>query len=105
MKFAQRHHRTLQRQLVLFAAILAFSAGGLAQERAETGKDPASTEMACKQAQSQIELNQCSEEQYRRADERLNHVYRKALEFMQKDLFDARRQKDAEEEKYDQASI
>jgi uncharacterized protein YecT (DUF1311 family) len=60
---------------------------------------------ACDEAKSQMELNQCAGEQYKKADERLNAVYRRALEFMQKDLAEARERKDADQVKYNQLAI
>jgi len=52
-----------------------------------------------------MELNQCSGDQYRKADTRLNTVYSKVLGFLQKDLTDAVGQKDAEQVKYNQAAV
>lgn len=104
MPVAQKYSRGPQLLLILFVTALVLLTHAFAQEPAESRKD-VGAETACNKAQSQIELNQCSDQQYRRDDDRLNRVYRKALEFIQKDLADARQQKDAEEEKYDQTSI
>ena len=60
---------------------------------------------ACDEAKSQMELNQCAGKQYHKADARLNAVYRKVLEFMEKDLSDAQNGKDPEQIKYNQDAI
>jgi uncharacterized protein YecT (DUF1311 family) len=61
-------------------------------------------EHACDWAQSQMELNQCSGEQYHKADQRLNVAYNSALRFMQKDLSDAQRQGYADEVQFSQTA-
>jgi uncharacterized protein YecT (DUF1311 family) len=62
-------------------------------------------EHACDWAQSQMELNQCSGEQYHKADQRLNIVYNNALRLMQSDLSDAQQQGDADDVKFNRAAI
>ncbi len=59
----------------------------------------------CAEAKSQMGLNQCAGEQYHKADERLNAVYRKALDIMQKNLSSAQDHKDAHQIKYNQQAI
>jgi len=60
---------------------------------------------ACDQAQTQAEITQCASEQYHKADARLNAVYRKALDSMQKDLSDAQIAKDADQTKHSLEAI
>jgi len=52
-----------------------------------------------------MELTQCAGKQYHKADARLNAVYRRVLEFMEKDLLDAQTDKDLEQIKYNQDAI
>jgi uncharacterized protein YecT (DUF1311 family) len=100
-----RTHRSLVwRSLLSVVAALLLINGSLAQHPPKS-EDAAIGGRVCDQAQSQMELNQCSGQQYRKADDRLNAVYRKALDFMQKDLSDARAHGDADEEKYNLAAI
>jgi len=94
----------LMTSLLLVATYLALVNGSVAQQPANPAV-AASPERACDKAQSQIDLNQCSGEQYHLADDRLNAVYRKALDFLQKDVSDAQTRKDVEEEKYNQIAI
>jgi uncharacterized protein YecT (DUF1311 family) len=96
--------RLIRRSILSVAAWLFLFDVSPAQQPAKP-KDAPSEERVCDQAQSQMELNQCSGEQYRKTDDRLNAVYRKALDFMQKNLSDARAHGDADEEKYNQAAI
>ena len=72
---------------------------------AQKAQKPADLKRPCNEAKTQMELNQCAGEQYRKADARLNAVYRKVLEFMQKDLSDAQNEKDADQIKYNQEAI
>jgi uncharacterized protein YecT (DUF1311 family) len=90
--------------LLLIATYLALVHGSVAQQSANPTVS-ASGQRACEKAQSQMELNQCSGEQYRLADDRLNAVYRKALDLLEKDLSDAQGRKDVDQEKYNQAAI
>ena len=90
------------RWLISVVIVLLFIDSSPAQRLAKSKEDTASVDRACEPAKSQLELNQCSGEQYRKADDRLNAVYRKALDFMRKDLSDARQHGDADEEKYNQ---
>jgi len=62
-------------------------------------------QQACNAARSQSQMNQCAGEQYHKADARLNAVYQKALEIMQRNLADAKAKKDAQLIKYDQDGI
>jgi uncharacterized protein YecT (DUF1311 family) len=60
---------------------------------------------ACDAAKSQTELKQCAGEQYHKADARLNAVYHKALEILQKDLADAQQHPDPNQVEYSQQAI
>jgi uncharacterized protein YecT (DUF1311 family) len=52
-----------------------------------------------------MEMNQCSGEQYKKADARLNVVYRKALTLLTTDLDKARNRNDNDETKHVEISI
>jgi len=60
---------------------------------------------ACDSAMSQMELNQCAGEQYHKADVRLNVIYRRAVEFMEKNLAEAQDHNDADLTKYNRRAI
>jgi uncharacterized protein YecT (DUF1311 family) len=59
----------------------------------------------CDKAVSQMALNQCSGEQYRKSDARLNAVYAKALTVMGYDLDDARAHNNKQKETYERTAI
>jgi uncharacterized protein YecT (DUF1311 family) len=84
------------------AATVLLPATALLARQTQKSNDP---QRACDEAKSQMELNQCAGEQYHKADARLNSVYRKALETMQKDLSDAQDHKNPDLIKYNQQSI
>jgi uncharacterized protein YecT (DUF1311 family) len=60
---------------------------------------------ACGDAISQMELDQCAGQQYRKADARLNAIYHKTIDLMKGDLADAQKDKDPNQIKYVQQSI
>jgi uncharacterized protein YecT (DUF1311 family) len=84
------------------AAILLLSPTVLAAQQSQKPNDP---QHACDDANSQSKMNQCAGEQYQKADARLNSIYRKALETMQKDLSDAQDHKSPDLIKYSQLAI
>jgi uncharacterized protein YecT (DUF1311 family) len=86
----------------LLASTILVSATMVFAQQSEKSDDP---QHACNSATSQMELNQCAGEQYHKADARLNAIYRKALEIMQKNLADAQEQRDAQLIKSSQQSI
>jgi uncharacterized protein YecT (DUF1311 family) len=91
--------------LVWIALVLLFVAAGSAQQPAESKAAVLDKETPCNQSGNQAELNQCAAEQYHKADVRLNAVYRKVLESLQKDLTEAQRHHDADQAKWIQAAI
>jgi uncharacterized protein YecT (DUF1311 family) len=84
------------------AAIVLLSATVLLAQQTQKPNDP---QRACDEAKSQAELNQCAGDQYHKADARLNSVYRKAIETMQKNLLDAQDRKSPDLVKYSQQAI
>jgi len=85
----------------IFAMMLSMSGVVIAQ----TSIKRRSPGQACDTAQSQMELNQCAGEQYKKADARLNTIYRNVLNMMEKDLADAKDHKDTDQVRYEQAAI
>jgi uncharacterized protein YecT (DUF1311 family) len=71
-------------------------------QQTQKANDP---EQACTDSMSQMELDQCAGQQYRKADARLNAIYHKAVDFMHADLADAQNEKDADQIKYVQQAI
>jgi uncharacterized protein YecT (DUF1311 family) len=84
------------------AAITLLATTGLLAQQTQKSNEP---QRSCDEAKSQAELNQCAGEQYHKADARLNSVYRKALDTMQKDLSDAQDHKSPDLIKYNQQAI
>jgi uncharacterized protein YecT (DUF1311 family) len=84
------------------AAILLLTATTLLAQQTQKSNDP---QRACDEAKSQAELNQCAGDQYHKADARLNSVYQRALDTMQKDLSDAEDHKNSDLVKYNQKAI
>lgn len=64
------------------------------------GQPKTDTERPCESAKNQSELNQCFGEQFKKADTRLNVIYRQVLGFMQDNLDDAQRRANAEDVKF-----
>lgn len=54
----------------------------------------------CAKAETQFEMNQCTAERYRRSDKRLNEVYDRISNSLQKDLQFAQTRKDENQVKY-----
>jgi len=98
-----------QRRLILRStrcALLATSVVFLTTTlMAQQTRKPDDPEHPCVNAMTQMELNQCAGEQYHKADARLNTIYRRLLETMQKDLADARDRKDSDLIKYSEQGI
>ena len=84
------------------AAIVLLTVTALPARLAQKSDDP---QRACDEAKSQLDLDQCAGEQYRKADARLNSVYRKAIETMQRDLSDSQDHKNLDLIKYNQQAI
>ena len=84
------------------ALIILFSAAVVLAQETQKSDDP---QHACDAAMSQMDLNQCAGEQYHKADVRLNAVYRKTLEIMQRDLGNAQAERDPQLVKYNQQAI
>ena len=73
---------------------------------AQQGQKSDVAQHACDQAQTQAEMTQCAGEQYHKADTRLNAIYRKLLDSMQKDLSQAQSApKDADLVKHSEEAI
>jgi len=94
----------MNKTLLLVPILILLTSLGSAQQTPtiSTGspaKDP------CDKAMSQMEMNQCSGEQYKKADARLNAVYRKALALLTTDLDKARNRNDNDETKHVEISI
>jgi len=90
------------RQTLPALALALFAQVVFAQTNRAAGND---IERACDGAQSQVELNQCSGEQYHKADQRLNTVYNNVLRFMQKDLAEAQQENNADDIKFSRLAI
>jgi uncharacterized protein YecT (DUF1311 family) len=97
--------RQFKRSWIFVTAAFLLVIGSSAQEPTKPKAGAPSEEKPCEQAQSQMELNQCSGEQYHKADVRLNAVYRKVLDSLQKNLTAAQQNGDADQAKWNQAAI
>jgi len=54
---------------------------------------------------TQQEMNQCSGEQYRKADAQLNSVYTKLVHLMEKDLSEDQQRNDLQQKNFDEMAI
>ncbi|HEY8670017.1 MAG TPA: lysozyme inhibitor LprI family protein [Terriglobales bacterium] len=86
-------------QVLILLTSFAWTQQEPAISRGSAAKDP------CDNAMSQMEMNQCSGEQYRKADARLSVVYHKALTFLAADVDEARHRNDNDETKHGATSI
>ena len=84
--------------LLLFA-ISAFVQNNKPHVQSSVQKKP------CDWARTQQELNECSGEQYRKADARLNALYSKLMGLLEKDLAEAQRKNDADQKNHDETAI
>jgi uncharacterized protein YecT (DUF1311 family) len=83
----------------LFFAILLFVQDSNPAKQSTSQKNP------CDWAMTQQDLNQCSGEQYRKADGHLNAVYVKLMNMVEKDLAEAQKQSDAERKAYSETVV
>lgn len=81
---------------VLFLAILAGASA--AQQSSGTGTQPAQAN-PCDAANTQLEMNQCSADEFKKADARLNTVYANLIRLLQKDSGHAQQQSGGEQRK------
>ena len=81
---------------VLFLMIPACA--GFAQQSANTRAQPAQAN-PCDAATTQADMNQCSAEEYRKADAHLNTVYKNLVRLLQKDRGEAAQQSGGEQRK------
>ena len=59
----------------------------------------------CDWAKTQLEMNQCSGDEYRKANAQLNGLYSTLIASMQKEIAAARQKNDASEEKYNATTL
>jgi uncharacterized protein YecT (DUF1311 family) len=59
----------------------------------------------CDKAKTQQEMNQCSGEEYRKANSQLNGLYSKLVASMQKEIVAAQHKNDASQEKYNTTAL
>ena len=78
--------------------LLSIASGSSPQQNAKTGQQ---TKQAnpCDAANTQMEMNQCSAEEYKKADAHLNVVYTNLIRLLQKDSGHAQQQSGGEQRK------
>jgi uncharacterized protein YecT (DUF1311 family) len=81
---------------VVFVLLLCFGLGW-AQREGKTQSPAGSASNPCDKANSQREMNQCSWDEYGKADAHLNAIYRKIMASLQKNLADAQKVNDAQQ--------
>ncbi|MBZ5643838.1 MAG: DUF1311 domain-containing protein [Acidobacteriia bacterium] len=90
-------------RLSLFFLLLAtISSAG---QNSKLGTANKKQENPCGSATTQMQLNQCYGEQYRKVDARLNAVFGNLMRTMQKALTEAVQRNDVDEKKYQESSI
>jgi uncharacterized protein YecT (DUF1311 family) len=85
--------------------LLFFSLFGLIPHATPKQTSPKKPKAPCDWAMTQMEMNQCSAEEYRKADAHLNAVYRRAILFMENDIRDAVTKGDDDEKKHAETAI
>jgi uncharacterized protein YecT (DUF1311 family) len=60
---------------------------------------------SCDWVKTQLEMTKCSDEQYRKADARLNALYTKTVGILEKNVASAKYAKDATQTKYNEAAL
>ena len=78
----------MRRSLLAILFVLTFACVGFGQQSASTGTQPAQAN-PCGNATTQADMNQCSAEEYRKADAHLNIVYKNLVRLLQKDTGEA----------------
>jgi uncharacterized protein YecT (DUF1311 family) len=79
--------------LSLAMLLLISCAAGFAQDPPKPVAQAPQTN-PCASANTQMEMNQCSDEEHRKADEHLNAMYKNLLRMLQQAADDAKKQKD-----------
>lgn len=78
-------------------ALLLLSSGmGGAQQEVKTQSQAGSASNPCDKANTQMEMNQCSWAEYRKADAHLNAIYQKLMASLESNLADAQKVNDAQ---------
>jgi uncharacterized protein YecT (DUF1311 family) len=78
----------MRRSLLVILFVLTLACVGFGPQSASSGTRPAQAN-PCGNATTQADLNQCSAEEYRKADAHLNMVYKKLVRLLQKDTGEA----------------
>jgi uncharacterized protein YecT (DUF1311 family) len=86
-------------KLVLAVICLAIVAGGSSAQRSPKPESEAAQTNPCDAANTQMEMNQCSADEYKKADAHLNAVYTKLIRVLQKDTGNAEQQSGGEQRK------
>jgi uncharacterized protein YecT (DUF1311 family) len=76
------------RSVLAILFVLTFACVGFGQQRARTATQSAQAN-PCDNATTQADMNQCSAEEYRKADVHLNIVYKNLVRLLQKDTGEA----------------
>jgi uncharacterized protein YecT (DUF1311 family) len=69
------------------------------------GENTASQRSPCGDRETQMEMNQCSAEEYRKADGRLNALYNQLVQTFQKDIAKAAQQNDVSQKGFEQRGL
>lgn len=88
-----------------FAVFVFFISTFTHAQQSKNKAKPTAKADPCAEAVSQFEMNECSAAQYKKADARLNRVYGKLVELMEKDLRDAQQQNHEDQQKYERTAI
>jgi uncharacterized protein YecT (DUF1311 family) len=89
----------------LVLGLFIFSILGIPPQDSRKQSSLNDTKNPCDWATSQMDLNQCYGEQYRKADARLNAYYQKVMDALGEDLRDAQKRQDDEKKKYEEQAI
>jgi uncharacterized protein YecT (DUF1311 family) len=88
---------------VLSLFLLAFF--GLLPQDAKNQSLPKKSKDPCDSAMTQLELNNCSGDQYRKADAHLNALYGKLMHLLEEDIKRAQNEKDEDQRKNSETAI
>lgn len=78
---------------------------GLAEQNGAAGHQAGSVPNPCDKANTQMEMNQCSGDEYGKADAHLNAVYQELVAFLKKTLADTQKANDAQQKANAEAAL
>ena len=89
----------------IMLGLLVFSLLAVVPQETTKQSSTKNSKGSCDWAMTQMEMNQCSTDEYRKADAHLNAVYRRAILLMENDARDAVTRGDGDDKKHAETAI